>query len=146
MYNELVKELLQKHFGTPRSSLTVGDTAEPAGRTFYYSFEKEKEIAAVRELLEMKHLVDGIEKLPELKQSIPDRDDDIAEVPQCVCLSESDGNWRACFHKIKGVRYRRTYGNRVAATLEIDDFPFVVLSDRDEEFYSEFDLLYSELP
>lgn len=28
MYNDLVKDLLRKHFGEPRSSLTIGDAGE----------------------------------------------------------------------------------------------------------------------
>ena len=135
MYNDLIKDLLRKHFGEPRSSLTIGDAGESDGKMYFYSLKKEKEITAIRDLLGMKQLVDGIEKLPELKQSIPDKDEDDLEIPQCVSFRESEGSWCAYFHKITGVHYHRTYGNKVAATLQIDDYPFVMLSDRDDEFY-----------
>lgn len=135
MYNNLVKELLKKHFGESRSSLAIGDDSEPEGRIYFYSLDKEKEIAAIRDLLGMRHLVDGIDKLPELKQSIPDKGDDDIERPQCVCFREGDGHWSAYFHWITGVHYHRTYGNKVAATLQIDEQPFVMLSDCDDEFF-----------
>lgn len=135
MYNDLIKNLLRKHFGEPRSSLTIGDAGESDGKMYFYYLKKEKEITAIRDLLGMKQLVDGIEKLPELRQSIPDKDEDDLEIPQCVSFRESEGNWYAYFHKITGVHYHRTYGNKVAATLQIDAYPFVMLSDRDNEFY-----------
>lgn len=135
MYSDLIKDLLKKHFGEPRSSLTIGDAEESDDKMYFYSLKKEKEITAIRDLLGMKQLVDGIEKLPELRQSIPDKGEDGLEVPQCVSFRESEGNWCAYFHKITGVHYHRTYGNKVAATLQIDDYPFVMLSDRDDEFY-----------
>lgn len=135
MYNDLIKDLLRKHFGEPRSSLTIGDAGESDGKMYFYSLKKEKEITAIRDLLGMKQLVDGIEKLPELRQSIPDKDEDDLEIPQCVSFRESAGNWYAYFHKITGVHYHRTYGNKVAATLQIDAYPFVMLSDQDDKFY-----------
>lgn len=135
MYSDLIKDLLKKHFGEPRSSLTIGDAEESDDKMYFYSLKKEKEITAIRDLLGMKQLVDGIEKLPELRQTIPDKGEDGLEIPQCVSFRESDGNWCAYFHKITGVHYHRTYGNKVAATLQNDDYPFVMLSDRDDEFY-----------
>lgn len=81
MYNDLIKNLLRKHFGEPRSSLTIGDAGESDGKMYFYYLKKEKEITAIRDLLGMKQLVDGIEKLPELRQSIPDKDEDDLEIP-----------------------------------------------------------------
>ena len=127
MYNDLIKDLLKKHFGEPRSSLTIGALGETDGKMYFYSLEKEKEIIAIRDFLGMNQLVDGIEKLPELRQSIPDKGEDEPEIPQCVCFRESEGNWYAYFHKITGVHYHRTYGNKVAATLQIDHFPSAML-------------------
>ncbi len=135
MYNDLVKKLLKKHFGEPRSSLTIGNNTEPIGTFYYYSLDKESEIASLRDLLGMKHLVEGIDMIPELKQSIPDKDDEDTETPQCVCFKERDGHWTAFFHRITGVCYHRTNGNTVAATLIIDEQPFVILYDYDDDFY-----------
>lgn len=54
MYNDLIKELLKKYFGEPKSSLTIGDPGETDGKMYFYSLEKEKEITAIRDLLGMK--------------------------------------------------------------------------------------------
>ena len=74
MYNELVKTLLNKYFGAPRSSLTVGETAEPDGRLYYYTMAQERAIAALAELLGKRQLVEGLDRVPELRQTIPDGD------------------------------------------------------------------------
>lgn len=137
MYEDLVKELLKLHFGVPKKSLTLGVT-DGDRRLYYYDLKQEKQITALRDLLRMKDLVEGIEKLPELKQSIPEKGkEDEEEAPQCVVYSdEGEGHWRVCFHTVTGVRYHRTRGNRIGATLQLSTFPTVILSDRDEmEFY-----------
>ena len=135
MYNDIIKELLKKHFGDPRGSLIIGDVSVPEENVYFYSLNREKEVTAIRDLLGMKHLVDGIDKLPELKQSFDDKNGNDTEIPQCVYFRERDGYWSAYFHRIIGVHYHRTYGNKVAAELQIDVHPFVVLSDCDDDFY-----------
>ncbi len=134
MNGETVKELLEEHFGKPRYSLTVGDDGEQDGWIYYCILPQEKQIAAVRDLLNLNHTVDGIGKLPELRQSIPEKGDAGQEEPQCVLFRETDGHWTALFHKITEVHYHRTRGNKIAASLITDVNPYVILSDRDGDF------------
>ena len=114
MNGETVKELLEEHFGKPRYSLTVGDDGEQDGWIYYCILPQEKQIAAVRDLLNLNHTVDGIGKLPELRQSIPEKGDAGQEESQCVLFRETDGHWTALFHKITEVHYHRTRGNKIA--------------------------------
>lgn len=137
MYSDLVKRLLEKHFGSPKKSLTLGTTEEAEDSIYYYTLEKEKEITAIRDLLSKQNQFSDIEKFPELKQAIPGDSDETAEIPQCVHFKEMDGHWYADFFTVTGISYHRTYGNRVAATLILSRFPVVYLSDRaaDSDFY-----------
>ena len=87
MYIDLVKDLLKKHFGLPRCSLVIGDTKEPQDRAYYYHLDKERQITALKDLLNMNYLVGGIGKLPELSQTIPDKDDDCTDIDKGGVLS-----------------------------------------------------------
>lgn len=133
----LVKALLEKHFGPPKSSLNVGETDAAGNRLYFYTLPagKEKEISALRALLGMRDTVDGLDRLPELRQTIPEKNEALDELPQCVCFREEEGSWTARFHVINGVVYHRTFGNQVAATLQTDGFPSVTLSDSADDFY-----------
>ena len=35
MYSDLIKDLLKKHFGEPRSSLTIGDAEESDDKMYF---------------------------------------------------------------------------------------------------------------
>ncbi len=137
MYNDLVKRLLEKHFGPPKKTLAIGNTEEVGNSIYYYTLEKEKEITAIRDLLAKQSQIAEIEKFPELKQAIPGDSNGLFDIPQCVHYKEENGHWYADFFTVTGISYHRTYGNRVAASLILRHFPIVSLSDRkaDLDFY-----------
>lgn len=133
--NELVKNLLQKHFGNPRTSLTIGEISDPSDRFYFYSAREIDQITSIKKLLEKGRRDCIIDNLPELKQTILTNDNGKTEAPQCVCFREMDGNWIAYFHRIIGVTYHQDYGQSVEATLQIDINPYVILSNRNNDFY-----------
>lgn len=135
MYNELVKTLLQKHFGLPRCSLTVGDTRTPGGRIYYYSFAEERRIAALRDLLSSRDGAAGLVILPELKQELRPIGERPARYPQCAAFRESEDCWTVSFYHITGVRYHSTDTGGVSALLQTDDYPFIQLTDQTEDFF-----------
>ena len=131
-----VRTLLEKHYGNPHQSLTLDDDGEAARKTYFYFLgQKEKEINAVRTLLGTWETADDVEKLPDLRQTISVKGTNGSEIPHCVCLTEYAGQWSADFHFVTGVEYRQVPGNKAAATLLIETFPFVSLSERDKDFY-----------
>ena len=143
MYIDLIKKLLKKYYGEPRASLNIGEGNDSGGKSggkskgkrYYYSFEQEKEIAAIRQLLAMKGVENCPEKIPELSQTIPGKGEEGQQSTQCVCFEEHDGQWIAAFHNITGVSYRGTEGGGVEATLKLGNYPFIVLSDSPDDFY-----------
>ena len=148
MYNELVKQLLTKHFGAARRSLTIGNDGaadgeadggfdeEVCNHTYYYSLDNEKEITALCELLDMRHLVSGIDNLPELIQSIPEKSVRHTDAFACVSFFEGGGNWAAHFYYVSDIVYHPTQEGHVAATLHLEAFPWIMLSDTDgDDFF-----------
>ena len=135
MYNELVKTLLQKHFGLPRSTLAVGDTRTPGGRIYYYSFAEERRIAALRDLLSSRDGAAGLDILPELKQEIRPMGEHPARYPQCAIFRESEDGWTLDFYHITGVRYHSTDAGGVSALLQTDEYPFMQLTDQEEDCF-----------
>lgn len=138
MDGKTVKDLLKKHFGEPRRSLDAGDTGEPDesdGHIYYIYLKQEKEIKAMTELLGKRRLVDGLDKLPELRQNLPQNENDGDGPSQCACYREREGNWSVSFHDVTGVIYRGTRGYAAEATLVLSDNPVVTLADADPEFF-----------
>ena len=85
---DVIKQLIEKHFGSIHKSLTIGDNGEDDGSAYYYNLENEDEIVALTELLETQNSTGGLKKIPELEQSFSEKKD---ELPQCVCFSENEG-------------------------------------------------------
>lgn len=142
----IVKELLTKHFGPSRDSLTLDKsrkqgigTDDVPSETYFYSLEKEKEIGEICGLL-TESFAGGSVKLPELTQSFPKKSRREACPPQCAQLSEQDGGgWSLAIYEIVGVTYHRTLGGKAAATLCLGKSPLVTLSDASSDFYGYFE-------
>ncbi len=141
-----VKELLTKHFGLPRDSLTLGKERKQGGknaccprREYFYSLENEKETGEICALLTESFAKGGV-KLPELTQSFPQKSQRDTCPPQCAQLSEQDGGgWSFAIYEIAGVTYHRTLGGKAAATLRLGKSPLVTLSDASSDFYGYFE-------
>ena len=91
-----------------------------------------KEIFLLRNVLESQLSKNSIGCLNELMQFFPG---DKWELPQCACYSETEGSWRLTFHYIKGVRYHRTFGKHIAATLILQNIPIIYLSEYSKDTF-----------
>lgn len=130
MNSDVIKQLIEKHFGSIHKSLTIGEAGEEDGSAYYYTLENEDEIVALTELLETQNSTGGLKKVPELEQSFSQRND---ELPQCVCFSEYEGCWYISLHRITGVKYHRTVKRHIVSTLVLDKYPSIRLSNRNED-------------
>ncbi len=134
MYNTLVKDLIIKHFGEPKNSLTFGRSTKRKDRLYCYTLENEKEIADICNLLGTQSSNYNI-KLPILKQAFSKKGKNGTGLPQCACLEEQDdGHWNLCIYDITGVAYK-PYRGKITATLQLGRPPTVDLSDRSSNFY-----------
>lgn len=135
MHIDLIKQLLQKHFGAPKQSLTIGGPCVRGESEYYYYLENEAEITALTDLLNSKDRAPELKTVPELYQSLESKDNDNTERFQCVQFIENSEGWTAVFSKVVGVKYRKSYRGKVVATLQLSAYPFVVLSDQFSDFY-----------
>lgn len=103
-------------------------------KLYYYTLDKdyEKEIFLLRNVLESQLSKNSIGCLNELMQFFPG---DKWELPQCACYTETEGSWRLTFHYIKGVRYHRTFGKHIAATLILQNIPIIYLSEYSKDTF-----------
>ncbi len=131
MYNSEIQELLEKHYGSHKSSLTIGSSRK-SKRTFYYAYNEE--ILSIRDALNGLPK-NSISNLAALVQSFDEK-----ECSQCACYSENDrGEWQLHFYKIQSVNYHKSVGNKVAATLILSKYPVVSLSENAPFFYGVFE-------
>lgn len=127
MYKEQIKEILMKTYDVCAYTLDCGSSAVRGNKLYYYTLNKdyEKEIILLRNVLESQLSKNSIGCLNELMQFFPG---DKWELPQCACYTETKGSWRLTFHYMKGIRYHRTFGKHVAATLILQD-AYLILRD-----------------
>lgn len=140
MYNNEIKELLEKHYGTPRRTLIVceGDCNVIRGkRTYYYTFPNTEKTLAIRDALNETDAHDKDNSFVELTQMYSNASGATKEkLNQCACYREDDGNWTIEFYEIVGVRYHRSFGKRIAASLILGKYPIVSLSSSEpQSFY-----------
>lgn len=139
MYKEQIKEILMKTYDVCAYTLDCGSSAVRGNKLYYYTLNKdyEKEIILLRNVLESQLSKNSIGCLNELMQFFPG---DKWELPQCACYTETKGSWRLTFHYMKGIRYHRTFGKHVAATLILQDTPIIELSeDKKDTFLGYWD-------
>lgn len=134
MYNEQIKEILMKTYDVCAYTLDCGSSAVRGKKLYYYTLDKdyEKEIFLFRNVLESQLSKKSIGCLNELMQFFPG---DKWELPQCACYTETKGSWRLTFHYIKGVRYHRTFGKHIAATLILQNIPIIYLSEYSKDAF-----------
>lgn len=144
MYNEQIKQILKSTYEVSAHTLDIGSSAVRGEKLYFYSLDKacESEINTIKKMLDSQFSSKGTDSMSELRQLFPG---DRWHLPQCACYTESEGFWYLTFHSVKGVRYHKTYGKHIAATLMIQDIPIVKLSEEsndtlfgywDETFYN----------
>ncbi|MBQ3356887.1 MAG: PcfJ domain-containing protein [Oscillospiraceae bacterium] len=134
MYQKLILELLEKHFGAPKCSAIIGFDGEAGNAKYYYSFDGEKTIGAICKLLNRKELRKEADKIPPLMQSVPEAGE--GEKPICVVCNTTDNDgWLLKFYYFAGVRYVQDEEGVFKATLQTDNFPFASLTSGDPEFF-----------
>ena len=144
MYNKQIREMLMNAYDVCAYTLEFGSSAVSGNTLFFYSLGEEfqKEIISLQNALNSQLSKSEKGNLHELKQFLPG---DKWKLPQCACYVEVAGSWHLTFYCIKGVRYHRTYGKRIAATLLLQNAPIIYLSEEkkdtffgywDETFYN----------
>lgn len=132
MYNEQIKQILKSTYEVSAHTLDIGSSAVRGEKLYFYSLDKacESEIDTIKKMLDSQFSSKGTGSMNELRQLFPG---DRWHLPQCACYTESEGFWYLTFHPVKGVRYHKTYGKHIAATLMIQDIPIVKLSEESKE-------------
>lgn len=140
MYVNEIKNILNKTYENCSYTLNL-ESNNNRGRTiYYYTIAKNwrDSILAVRDALNSQLTAEEIGHFTNLTQTLSGKK---WELPQCACLYEYEGSWKLKFHNVTGVRYHRTFGKRVAASLILSNSPVITLSDekRDTTFYGYWD-------
>lgn len=132
MYNDEIKKILKNTYQVRAHTLDYGSTMVRGNKLYFYTLDNdyEKKIVSVRNALDNQLSSDEIRCLLELKQSFLYNSK--WELPQCACYTENHDTWTLTFHYIKGVRYHKTYGQHVAATLILQNAPIIELSSKKE--------------
>ena len=128
-YAREVRELLEKHFGRPERSLTLG-TPRRSGNTLYF-FHKmidDAQICSLRDTFNRALSSEERAVFPEMIRPEPVKPADRRQALRCVRFRITEGHWYADFFRVERVKYHRTYGGAIAATLITSKHPFVSLS------------------
>lgn len=135
MYSDEIKRILKATYGVNAYTLDVGSSAKRGSKLYFYTLDEgfTDEIASVRDALSRQLSKSTIGRLTELKQFLPGNKWDL---PQCARLVENNGRWTLTFHFVKGVRYHRSFANRMASTLILQNTPVITLSsEKKDTFY-----------
>lgn len=127
-YAREVRELLEKHFGRPERSLTLG-TPRRSGNTLYF-FHKmidDAQICSLRDTFNRALSSEERAVFPEMIRPEPVKPADRRQALRCVRFRITEGHWYADFFRVERVKYHRTYGGAIAATLITSKHPFVSL-------------------
>ena len=52
MFNDEIKKLLEKHYGVPRKTLTIGGNTNRGNRIYYYTFPGTEKAMAIRDAID----------------------------------------------------------------------------------------------
>lgn len=139
MYNDEIKDLLEKHYGAPKRTLIIeGDCNIIRGkRIYYYTFPYTEKTLIIRDALNETLTQGEDSSFVEVTQMYSGATNTTREkLNQCACYREYDGDWIIEFYEIVGVRYHRSFGKRIAASLILGKYPVVSLSSSEpQSFY-----------
>lgn len=129
MNSSYVKVILEKRFGASRKTLTLNGKSKSNSCTYYYTLPNEPEILKTRDVLDTGLPRSEYGKIEELTQMYPSpprgRNSDL----QCACITEyGSDSWSVCFYEIIGIRYHRSFGGHIAASVILGKKPVVALS------------------
>ncbi len=134
MYNDDIKKLLEKHFGKPQNTLTIDSGLKRDGCIYYFSLPDNDKVLQIRDILNQGLGRNNDAVATELRQIYQNNSDAKKEsAPQCACYTEYEGKWRVRIYRINGVRYHRSLGRRIAASIILSKEPVVSLYDSDFE-------------
>ena len=139
MSGEDVRRILQNLYDVSASTLDWGPSPNAEYTTYFYTLDRRytDEIETVRTDLEKQLSKESAGRAYEIKKRWPKKK---RYLPQCASLDETLEGWTLTFHYITGVRYHRSYGKHVTATLLITNTPFITLSsEKNESFYGYWD-------
>lgn len=131
MYNETIQALLASCFERKTNSLTFDRAFVNSSKTYYYTISENdvNSILAIRDALNLGLPKGAIGSFNELRQEKFSFSNEL----QCACYYEENGIWHLEFYRIEGVKYHRSYGKRVAATMILSKHPFAALSEEKKE-------------
>ena len=128
-----LKLLLEKIYGKSNNSLVIGKINNRNNTLYYYDEEIYRRMVDMVDVLNSGYLSIGIQRFNEITQEINNNNKDKSLCPQCACLSTlEDGKWIVEFKKIKKIKYHRTYGKKITATLILNKEPIVKLSSEEK--------------
>ena len=135
--NDIVKNLLGKHFGVPRKTLTIDGKSQRRNCIYFYTLQDKGKVLSIRNALNANLSEKERAKFVELTQIYnPAGRKQNLRANQCACYTEYAGEWTVCFHIIEGIRYHKSFGKQIAASLILSKQPTVCLSSRDgDSFY-----------
>ncbi|MBO4219970.1 MAG: hypothetical protein J5933_03485 [Clostridia bacterium] len=132
MIKEEVKKLLEKHYGTPRKTLTIGKSTNRGKSIYYYTFPDSEKVTAIRDVLNGTQLFQGDDgDFSELTQMFASSPADKNNLSQCARYKECGGDWFVDYYEITGVRYHRSSEKQIDATLLLGKYPVTSLSSSD---------------
>lgn len=139
MFNDTVKDILEKHFGTPRKTLTIDGKSQRSNCIYFYTLKDKGKVLSIRDALNANLSEKEIAEFVELIQIYnPAGRKQNLNANQCACYTEYAGEWTICFHIIEGIRYHKSFGKRIAASLILSKQPTVCLSSRDSDSFYGF--------
>ena len=139
MFNDEVKILLEKHYGIPRRTLTIEGNSNRGNRIYYYTFPNVEKVTAIRDALNGTYLQGGEGDFIELTQMYTSSSAVIKNnLSQCACYTECDSEWAIQFYEIVGVRYHKSFGKQIVASLILGKYPVVSLSSSEHDSFFGF--------
>ena len=137
--NAIVVNLLERHFGLPQKTLVIDGKSQRSSRLFFYTLQDKAKVLSIRDALNENLSEEEINGFVEITRfyASQSRKPDL-HANQCACFTESDGEWMVGFYIIEGIRYHKSLGKRIAASLILSKHPFVCLSSRDSDSFYGF--------
>lgn len=116
--NDIVKNLLGKHFGVPRKTLTIDGKSQRRNCIYFYTLQDKGKVLSIRNALNANLSEKERAKFVELTQIYnPAGRKQNLRANQYACYTEYAGEWTVCFHIIEGIRYHKSFGKQIAASL-----------------------------
>lgn len=123
--NDIVKNLLEKHFGTPRKTLTIDGKSQRSNCIYFYTLQDKGKVLSIRNALNANLSGKKRAKLVDLTQIYnPTGRKQNLRANQCACYTEYAGEWTVGFYIIEGIRYHKSFGKQIAASLSKQYAPF----------------------